>query len=1287
MLSTKLSLISTDDFTNRIDLLGEAFNLTKEHIDSLGNAYERLNAIQPQTKEEAEKIASEMKNVAGKILQAKKSMWEYHKQIDIAKVDELSANYKKQFGELNGLISEFKHNLDMLSGGLVDGTDINFGMGILPDIPRSSYDREKASLDELFREQEEYERNIRELKDKSYSEQLAEFKELNEEIQKDANGHYKELINNLIKSLDKEEFIQDSKHKNIYSTIVQSLTNVEGAYTETWDSIVEKVIKAITQIENATKQGLHSYANFSKNGQFLGVTTGKSGTSNHYGNTDYVIAENGKRYNVDHSKKKTKVPKYAEGTKKNPDSKNGHQGGYALVGEEGEELAILPSGKSVIIGKYGAELINLPKGTVVVPADETKELVDYLGTDVGVKTIPTYKTGTSRKRNKVYKNKNTGRTYRVYSEQEQTQRQKTGNWSDKYVDTNRSNKNSNSRNNDKGNRGSRNNNAYEYVNYDEYGRPFGTTRGANGQSNAHKNSAYVKAPNRKFYLTEYGKSLGFTQYSINKYGTKGDYNLITGKNDDYSRFRKENGVWWHNQGIRSATDTDNPYHNLEIARQQKKLFYSKTRTKDEIDAFEKRYNSFVDNVYSSLEREKSLKKASESPYSSSSAYGRYGGYDNNGKWNSSKSYYDRDNKSEHEEQMDKIRYDIFLTKNMASEFNKYKSNRDSVMNFIKTEQEAIKSHFAKGGLRDTVNQKIDELKSKIDEQTAKDVEMQYKMTDDILKQQKNLAENYMNTTRQKYLDGINSNMSTDALRKLKDEYADAQRQFNDIEKSIKDNITARYEYEFSLIDKKVQKYTDAQDSINQKMKILNSATDSKDYRQQMSLNEKLVTSYNEQLKTLVSEYDKLVNQQGKFGVGSYEWNLFEEKIKAVNKQIGSVNENIASTIANNKKLAGQRLDYVFETQNKGVEKALLNNKTKEQIQRENDKKKEYYQKYLEGLEKEHALDLLKRDLRKEEISDFDTILSQMEISAKITRDEYETLQKQIVVKKLEKALDKALGNLTEKSYVKNDDGTWDWKYQENQDLVKDLQDKLTQAKINLLKWQKELELKKSDNKLNDVNKFLSDLKDLQKRAINGEFKNKDEFNEELKKLGLDQKDNSIWEDLQKSKMFDKNGNFGNIIQLMSKSFENYQTELTGLNSRLEELLKLLKIETNIRLNKWQNGIQAYGYKSYNNNSVDDTTGNKDKISFKNINDLKVLQAILEMNKGSIPNFDNIKSNINQYLNNQSSVTTDINKKPNISEINNYFEKLVLPNVTDAKSFIDELKKLPMLAKQFAWGNN
>ena len=56
-----------------------------------------------------------------------------------------------------------------------------------------------------------------------------------------------------------------------------------------------------------------------------------------------------------------------------------HDGEKALVGEEGEELGILPNGKTVILGRNGAELVDIPKGTQVIPHDETKKILSYTG--------------------------------------------------------------------------------------------------------------------------------------------------------------------------------------------------------------------------------------------------------------------------------------------------------------------------------------------------------------------------------------------------------------------------------------------------------------------------------------------------------------------------------------------------------------------------------------------------------------------------------------------------------------------------------------------------------------------------------------------------------------------------------------------------------------------------------------------------------------------------------------------------------------------------------------------
>ncbi|SFA55676.1 phage tail tape measure protein, TP901 family, core region [Parageobacillus thermantarcticus] len=59
---------------------------------------------------------------------------------------------------------------------------------------------------------------------------------------------------------------------------------------------------------------------------------------------------------------------YAKGT-------NYHPGGWAMVGEEGEELAYIPRKGLALVGVGGPTLMRLPAGTSVLPHDETKKFL------------------------------------------------------------------------------------------------------------------------------------------------------------------------------------------------------------------------------------------------------------------------------------------------------------------------------------------------------------------------------------------------------------------------------------------------------------------------------------------------------------------------------------------------------------------------------------------------------------------------------------------------------------------------------------------------------------------------------------------------------------------------------------------------------------------------------------------------------------------------------------------------------------------------------------------------
>lgn len=76
------------------------------------------------------------------------------------------------------------------------------------------------------------------------------------------------------------------------------------------------------------------------------------------------------------------ISAYADGTLHGT-----HEGGLALVGEEGYEMGYIPNAGYTILGTDGPEITDLPKGTAVLPHKETKSLLKKYN-------LPAYKDGT-----------------------------------------------------------------------------------------------------------------------------------------------------------------------------------------------------------------------------------------------------------------------------------------------------------------------------------------------------------------------------------------------------------------------------------------------------------------------------------------------------------------------------------------------------------------------------------------------------------------------------------------------------------------------------------------------------------------------------------------------------------------------------------------------------------------------------------------------------------------------------------------------------------------------------
>ena len=212
---------------------------------------------------------------------------------------------------------------------------------------------------------------------------------------------------------------------------------------------------------------------------------------------------------------------------------------------------------------------------------------------------------------------------------------------------------------------------------------------------------------------------------------------------------------------------------------------------------------------------------------------------------------------------------------------------------------------------------------------------------------------------------------------------------------------------------------------------------------------------------------------------------------------------------------------------------------------------------MSGLEKQHALEMLLRDVRKEKISDFDTQIDAMYKMDKLSRNELATLQKKVNIKKMENALDNLKRNATIQQLVQKD-GQWSFEYVVDEDSIKNLEDQLTQAQIDLLNWEQDLDFSMREKEMQDKLKFLDDLHKAQQKALNDEYKNSKEFVDELREISTG------YEDL-----------VGEYTETMFVLFTTYFTELNTLNERLEDLLIALSVDKTVDSNNANNNDTSY----------------------------------------------------------------------------------------------------------------
>ena len=350
----------------------------------------------------------------------------------------------------------------------------------------------------------------------------------------------------------------------------------------------------------------------------------------------------------------------------------------------------------------------------------------------------------------------------------------------------------------------------------------------------------------------------------------------------------------------------------------------------------------------------------------------------------------------------------------------------------------------------------------------------------------------------------NLTLTTEQRQKLEDAIKEYQQANIDAQKSIKESISARYEFEFDLIDKAMDKAAKYSENLNYLLNVselINMSSSSK-----QSLYEAIFAGKINEYSKAKKNLESLVSEQKKFEEGSYEWGLLQTKIDDVR---GSLHDLTADALNANKDLLENNLSSVQEK----LEKGLLNGKTLEDW-------KEYQDSWTTGIAKEIELEAIRKRMVGLEDDVLNKRLEALDRQEAVSKKDIEYLDKQSKILELQSKLNNISKERSVQTLVRGDNGKWAWQYVADQSEYDSTKKDLDDAK-------KELEEFKSSQRA----EYVEGLGGIIDEAKDGKYSSPEELTNALSDL------NSVYGNILTDI---PNLNFGSIDDIVS-AYQNYLT--------------------------------------------------------------------------------------------------------------------------------------------------
>lgn len=346
-LSSKLDLTFEKDYSAKLSIIGQQFLGASRYGGEMRVELERLLAIEPQTADEAEELASRLESLSDSFFENEKNIIEYRNSLFETATDYLGESASATVEQVNNAKSVLDNTFNVIKNGSLSG-DGFWSATLLPSISKDKVTKQRAENNKLIKEEKRYQNAIAKIRkkatDMSYAEEKEEREKQRQEYQEELQEAYE----------DYQDKINDVIGQNI--EVSDSVKNIGDEYMNTADK-AENAAQRMSDAMNNINWEQRSYANKSYTYEDGAPTSAQYQYA--YGDSKSTVVVT----------KKAKGGTTSQGLTITGDGTGAYAGQEAYIGQDGK----------LHLFNNEAQLSELPPNTRIVNAKDLQNIIKYTG--------------------------------------------------------------------------------------------------------------------------------------------------------------------------------------------------------------------------------------------------------------------------------------------------------------------------------------------------------------------------------------------------------------------------------------------------------------------------------------------------------------------------------------------------------------------------------------------------------------------------------------------------------------------------------------------------------------------------------------------------------------------------------------------------------------------------------------------------------------------------------------------------------------------------------------------